>query len=915
VPLRLFSFVTLCLCLSMACPCACAQDDDNPTLLERLRSQDAEERSSALVSVLFDEEKPDPEVLNEVTRLLDDSNPDVRAAAVEAYLAHDGDLEIGGKFLSDPDGEVRGRAFSGLQEREPELARSQKLLADPHPGVRSAAVESFLKLGGDAAVVRPMLSDPAGGVRREVFEGLQRRHGDLELARTMLSDADSHVRREAVNSFLQLGGDRAELVRMLSDPVPFVRASVALCFFKEGLYLDQCVGTLISSAEYLDVLHLMDALGGERAVQVASQLVAIIRTSPNEALVEAAAHHIGYFDGLRSEHSQPLIEALSNERVETRRAAAETLRKLACDCTLPVEPLLAAIRDEDLLVRVHIAATLLQLEREEQTALASLRPILDDSPVDVQSAAVSELKHLPRIDPELIPELMKLLGVDNEYTRSDVSEAFSRVPADQAVPQLVAAVEDPNALVTHVYLWESIARVLGSYGTAAQSAVPALIGLSNHADPDVVFVATSALGTVGIRDRAAINRLHDVLSSTQAEQRSRVQAVAGLLSCAADDESLRSELRVALRTHLGDDDLLVRAKVAAALVTLGEELNVVAPAVGPLLNADDLLVQITVENLLASLGNRVGEFWQLIDARERDAWFGNIFPAIRLHYSAPTVLTVLGTSDISSLVRRLDDENPKLRGDAARTLGMVGPAAADAVQPLIKHLDDDGTFFVAYSDHTGGEEDIQEAVIRTLGQIGPAAAPAVPKLLELLAAIEEDFLAAGRRAVIVEALGGIGPDAIAAAPVIWPFTESEHETLRINAACALARIAPEDPRVIPALQRQLQRLGEPFDEHGTFFSISAAPLFDTSTAFGERATELVSTLEHLASAAPVLEHNVRIRAAETALRIDPDNAISLAYLRRRSEFERRGTAYVFSWDYTARKALDKLIADGVISAQ
>ncbi len=75
---------------------------------------------------------------------------------------------------------------------------------------------------------------------------------------------------------------------------------------------------------------------------------------------------------------------------------------------------------------------------------------------------------------------------------------------------------------------------------------------------------------------------------------------------------------------------------------------------------------------------------------------------------------------VQTFADALKDEDVGVRRNAARTLGIFGPAASEAVPALIEALKDENLF-------------IRGSVITTLGKIGPTAQEAVPALKEALA--------------------------------------------------------------------------------------------------------------------------------------------------------------------------------------
>jgi HEAT repeat protein len=119
-----------------------------------------------------------------------------------------------------------------------------------------------------------------------------------------------------------------------------------------------------------------------------------------------------------------------------------------------------------------------------------------------------------------------------------------------------------------------------------------------------------------------------------------------------------------------------------------------------------------------------------------------------------------------ALVAALEDGNPFVRWAAARTLGRVGPEAADIAVPALVRL----------LSSTHGE--LRLAAARSLTSYGPAARPALLALQQALASPEPEL-----RLQAAEALGRMAsPDAV---PVLCAALEDPDERVRQSAAAAL----------------------------------------------------------------------------------------------------------------------------------
>ena len=188
----------------------------------------------------------------------------------------------------------------------------------------------------------------------------------------------------------------------------------------------------------------------------------------------------------------------------------------------------------------------------------------------------------------------------------------------------------------------------------------------------------------------------------------------------------------------------------------------------------------------------------------------------------PTIGKIGPVSEaVPPLVAVLTDHpsSPALQDLAARALGRIGPAAAEAVPALIPltALGDSAAEALSKIEPAAvpalvatlasPDRDLQPLAARALGRIGPAAAEAVPVLVAAL----EDFNRALRLSV-AEALGEIGPAAAGAVPALVAALTSSGPDLQSLEAEALGRIGPAAAEAVPALvarphQRRYRLLG------------------------------------------------------------------------------------------------------------
>lgn len=183
-----------------------------------------------------------------------------------------------------------------------------------------------------------------------------------------------------------------------------------------------------------------------------------------------------------------------------------------------------------------------------------------------------------------------------------------------------------------------------------------------------------------------------------------------------------------------------------------------------------------------------------------------------------TSVHVPSESEIDSLISQLEDPEWMVRKEAALILMSLGPGAHVAVPTLTRSLEDEAWqvrkavadalttiraaspgVIEALIERLHEEEwQVCEAAARALGALGSGASSAVPALMEALTDEEWQVCAA------VSALGRMEDEARSAVPLLLELLYHEEWLVRREAVQALARIAPDDPEVMNALNRMIR---------------------------------------------------------------------------------------------------------------
>lgn len=169
---------------------------------------------------------------------------------------------------------------------------------------------------------------------------------------------------------------------------------------------------------------------------------------------------------------------------------------------------------------------------------------------------------------------------------------------------------------------------------------------------------------------------------------------------------------------------------------------------------------------------------------------------------------------LPALAQALRDEDEPVRLNAAYALGEIGGPAVPALADALRTGPEDARRAAGYGLAAAGapaveallgmagnaEEQVRLAAVDALGDLGPTAAVAVPVLAGALGD-ESGWV----RRHAAEALGFVGAAAGDAAPALAEALRDERPYVRFNAATALARIGPGAAAAVPAL---VQTLGD-----------------------------------------------------------------------------------------------------------
>lgn len=525
---------------------------------------------------------------------------------------------------------------------------------------------------------------------------------------------------------------------------------------------------------------------------------------------------------------EPLVHALARADDGRRWCVAEALALIGEDS---IPALIAALGDGA--TKIGAAATLVRIGRP---AVEPLIEALAGDDGEVQFGARYALRE---IGDEAIPSLVEALDAPDGSTRRSAASVLRELgwqaPDDAGAIRYLIAVE----------AWLDVA----DYGEAA---VEPLIRILKSPDKEAWWNAARTLGEVG---EAAVGPLVDLLHEADDEVRPLAAMALAEIGLPAVDPLIRLLSIPALG-----------GTAAASLVKIGEPA---AEACLRALESADGEVQETLENVICALGEPAVPYLiqALMSGRSRtraraaeilgrmgwEPWSDAERAWYLIAHEEWMELALMGSPAVDPLIRALNGDDGRIRGEAAATLGEIGDPAA--VGPLVDALTDEAVAPVAADALVAigepaiapvlgmleeGAGNARESAVEVLGRLGaPEAVPAIVELVRTGGArlhrkAVDALVGIGAPAVgpLISLLGEDGDGHAGAAsaltrigdPALGPLTEalgSEHSLIRMGAARVLERLGwspgciDEQTTYLIALQRwpEVVELGAPAADH------------------------------------------------------------------------------------------------------
>jgi HEAT repeat protein len=421
--------------------------------------------------------------------------------------------------------------------------------------------------------------------------------------------------------------------------------------------------------------------------------------------------------------------------------------------------MMAQMHRRDVALRVLTCGLLLifcAAVRAEQQGTNELVAATKSADARVRLKAIHELGASG--DAAAVPALVKLLQANSPVERGYAAKALGMIgaPAKSAAKNLIDLLGDPDAGVRR----QAIAA-LAAIRPGPKVSVPIFVKLMADSDPGVrIRVMHAVADTKG----AAVPALVEALKN---------EAAAYWACVILRDIGPDAKAAVpALVEMLNDPRPEIRREAVLALAAIGSTDSI--EKLVPLLKDETSRTPATFA--LGALGQIPPDAESIVRANVKgdDKMLGTVslWALARVH---PQDMK-LKREAITQLVARLSDEDPFVRGAAARALSDLPPSPEIAIPIFEKALAD-------------ADETTTSYMLDALAGMGPKAVP------RLIGALKYKSM----RPQVAYILGQIGPPAAPATEALAKLVNDEDHNVNIEAAHALAKIGPGAKAAVPAL--------------------------------------------------------------------------------------------------------------------
>jgi len=448
---------------------------------------------------------------------------------------------------------VRLEAISvlGTLGGERAVALLEKGLTDTDKDIRRAAAGALGEAGGNEAVplLRKAMQDEEHAVRIAAAGALGHVGSDaaVTLLAEALGDEDRYVRYAAVRALGAIGGSQALAVlrdKALTDEQKSVRLKALVSLGQAGGA--DALPLLKEPLEDEDKYVRYAAVRALAAVP-ADRALPLLEKASKDAEAHVRLGAVGVLGGIGGEEAVELLgRARADDSEEVRHAALFAVGQVGGDKALAL--LAESLRSDEAAIRGKAAEALGSVGGSR--ALSLLAPAVSDADMSVRYSAVQALE--PFVGQDVGIVLEKALADEEKAVRRQAVVVAGRVGGDRAIARLERALRDEAESVRR----EAVKALAALGGAPAPAALGEVLGDASKA---LRLEAITALGQVG--GGKAMNRLATLMTDKDVQTRNAAIAALG---------NVRSTRALPLLEPALKDRFTVRS-VVVALATIGGE--------------------------------------------------------------------------------------------------------------------------------------------------------------------------------------------------------------------------------------------------------------------------------------------------------------------------------------------------------
>ncbi len=496
-----------------------------------------------------------------------------------------------------------------------------------------------------------------------------------------LDDPVMHIRNNAADMLASIGPEAEAaapaMLRLLQDPENDQRYMVSYALQRIQAKPEVVVPVLVNNfirnkdnSIWNSLIHY-----GKSLKPYIPQFISILESEDRKRW-RSAACILGAIGPDAKDAIPALIRALNNEDKWIRRDMAQALGNIGPAAAQAIPALIKLLNDEDEHVRNQVAASLGKMGEKAESAVPALIELLKDDVENVRMAAITALAEVGEKAQQALPALYKSLEDKENSIRHAAARTIAKIaPVEpDKITKVISALEDQD--ITYLKI---VMNIGGKDYHGAGEAVPVLIDLLNHEDQNAVKYASIRLAIFEGESREGIPVFLDMLNSPDKLSKRKALQIFYIFNryIFEDDQDVIS----ALAQTLENPDPEIRIQTLKVLTELGPKAKAAIPNIFSAFIDPNMNIRFAADNALRAMGKEAVPFLMKVLLNDNEVL--RCFAAGALGLIGPDAKEAVPT-----LTVLMQDSRPRVRKAAVSALGLIGSEAQTAIPTLIAGLGD-----------------------------------------------------------------------------------------------------------------------------------------------------------------------------------------------------------------------------------